>query len=63
LSAIQVLGKNILAAGQGITLWDAKSKTAIKTFTGHPNYITQMECISLDYFASMCNSERHLRIW
>lgn len=61
--------ENLLAAGQKITLWDLRTKTIMKTFTGHPSFINQLETVSPlnsatgDYFISMGDNERHLKIW
>ncbi|ODM89696.1 WD repeat-containing protein 43 [Orchesella cincta] len=64
LSAVRAFGNAILTAGHGIMLWDLKTKTSTMTFTGHPSLITQLEIISgTDYFVTMCQTERHLRIW
>ncbi|CAL8090103.1 unnamed protein product [Orchesella dallaii] len=64
VSAVRAFRNGILSAGHGITLWDLKTKTSTMTFTGHPSLITQLEIISgTDYFVTMCQNERHLRIW
>jgi len=64
LSSIRVFNDFLLTAGHGITLWNLETKTSIMTYLGHPSLITQLETIpNTDYFVSMCQTERHLRIW
>jgi len=64
LSAVHVFGNQLLSAGQGITLWDLKTKTSISSFVGHQNPVTQLEVVpESDYFITLAQGERHLKIW
>lgn len=64
ISAVKVFQTGLLTASHGITLWDLGTKTASRSFSGHPSLINQLEVIpNTDYFVTMCHTERHLRIW
>jgi hypothetical protein len=67
LNCIRVFkdSKSLLAGGSGnISLFDLESKTSTLSFFGHPAGVHQLCLVpNSDYFASLCHTERYIRIW
>ncbi|CAF0715067.1 unnamed protein product [Brachionus calyciflorus] len=58
----------LICSSKTITVWDLKSKTKVKTLTGHSNDIFKLQFLSqknqdLEYFFSAAHNDRILNAW
>lgn len=66
--SIDPTNQYIICSSKTITIWDLKTKTKVKTLTGHSNDIFELEFVAqnnkgLQYFFSAAQNDRILNAW